>query len=279
VDSNRGKKLEYVKIDLTQADRLIKEMAQGFYSVFMGEIDMAGCVSMGNYDYIHPVKATALSLLIGKEAGYAKADLVKLGMASLLQNIGYIMVPKNVLAGLDPSSEDASPQFRKHPELGRQIVLQSGDVDANVTEAIVQHHERWDGSGYPKGLKGEEISRYARIMAIAGTYHELVSQRPKQQPFSPPEAAEYVAAYSGELFDPELAQIFFRSIPFYSKGRTVKLSDGEVGIVVDANVGHIGRPLVRICYDRYEEEVETPYDIDLSSPEYQNRMIVQILDY
>lgn len=278
IDDNRGKAIGNVQLDLIAVDRVAKDMVQGFYSVFMGEIDVAGSTSLANYDYIHPVKSTALSLLIAKEAGFSRADLGSLGMASLLQNVGYLSVPWEILSQLDTSVEETSEQFRKHPEHGCQIVRQSWDVDLRISEAVMQHHERWDGSGYPRGLKGKEICSFARIMAIASTYHALVSRRPHQGPYSPADAAEYIAAYSGELFDPDLAQIFYRSVPFYPRGKMVKLSDGSIGIVADANVSYIGRPLVRVCYDWNNQKVAIPYDMDLSRPEHQNKMIVETLD-
>jgi HD-GYP domain-containing protein (c-di-GMP phosphodiesterase class II) len=279
LDENRGRTIHHVKLDLAAVDRAIKGMIQGLYSVFMGEIDMEGCLSLGNYDYIHPTKVAALSLLIGKEADYSKAELVNLGTAALLQNIGYLFVPPHILANLDQSTEELSAEFIKHPEFGCQILRRHGDSASGIAETILQHHERWNGSGYPKGLKGEAISLSARIIAIAATYHALVSRLPHKEPYSPPEAAEYIAAYSGELFDPELVQLFIRNIPFYPKGVMVKLSTGETGIVANTNIGFIGRPIVRICYDRNGCEVPKPYDIDLSESEHQSKMVVEILEY
>lgn len=279
LDGNRGRTIEHVKLDMVSVDRVVKVMIQGFYSAFMGEVDSEGWLSVGNYDYVHPVKATGLSLLMGKEVGYDRADLASLGMASLLQNIGYTVLPQNILMNVDPTALETSPEFRKHPQLCSEIVGRHGVPDARVAEAILQHHERWNGTGYPQGLKGKEISPLARIILIASTYHALVSRRPHQEPYAPPEAAEYIAAYSGEIFDPELAQTFVRSVPFYPKGVMVKLSAGDTGIVTNTNVGYIGRPVVRVCYDRNGVEVTKPYDTDLTQPEHQDKLIAEVLDY
>ncbi len=86
-------------------------------------------------------------------------------------------------------------------------------------------------------------------------------------------------AYSGELFDPELVQAFSRQVPLYPTGITLRLNTGEVAIVSDANMGHIGRPTVRICYDDRGKPVREPYDIDLSDPTNQGRLVAQILEY
>ena len=116
-------------------------------------------------------------------------------------------------------------------------------------------------------------------MAITDAYHALVSRRPRQQLYSPPEAAEYIAAYSGELFEPELVQMFFRKIPFYPRGVMVKLSTGESGIVTNPNVGYVGRPVVRVCYGRDGLEVEKLYDMGLNESQHQDKVIVEILEY
>jgi len=278
VDSNRGKLIKHINLDLTEVDRLVKVMIQSIDSAFMGEINTEGCLSLGNYDYIHPVKVAGLCLFIGKKAGYNRAELVSLGMAALLQDIGYIQVPQHVLMNLQAADENKSPEYKAHPEAGYSILSESG-VDDGIAKVVLQHHERWDGSGYPAGLKGSQISPLSRIISIASSYYGLVSRRPGQEPFPPPDAAEYIAAYSGELFDPELAQTFVRSIPFYPKGILVKLSTGESGIVTEPNIGYIGRPQVRVCYDRSGEELSELYDIDLKEPEYQSRLVTDILEY
>jgi HD-GYP domain-containing protein (c-di-GMP phosphodiesterase class II) len=279
IDINRGKLPEYFKIDIQSADRVVKEIIQDFYSVFMGEINVEGCSSLGNYDYIHPVKVAGLSILIGKRAGLSKADLNMLGMAALLQDIGYIQVPQGILTNLDPDEQSRSLEFQKHVEYGTRILRAHKDLDIRIVQSVLHHHERWDGSGYPQKLKGDKISLFARIIAIAGTYHSLISKHRNQAAYTPPEAAEYISAYSGELFDPELVGIFIRNVPFYPKGISVKLNTGEIGVVTDSNIGYIGRTKVRICYGRDNVEVLNPYDLDMSKPENQNLTIAQILDY
>ncbi|MDD5191497.1 MAG: HD domain-containing protein [Dehalococcoidales bacterium] len=278
IDSNRGKIVSQIRLDMDEVDRVIKSMVQGFISSFMGEINAEGCLSIGNFDYVHPVKVTGLALVMGQKLGLNKTDLVKLGTASLLQNIGYIQIPQQILLTLDPATEEKSTDFRTHPEIGIQLLGRQFDLDKKIMEAVAQHHEKWNGGGFPAGLKKERISLYARIIAIAGAYHALVSHRRNQPPLSPPEAAEFISAYSGEYFDPELAELFVRSIPFYAKGAMVMLSSGESGVVTNSNIGFIGRPNVRIFYDRMGNELDPLIDIDLKDTLYQNRLVKEILE-
>lgn len=278
IDSNRGKLVEHMKLDLPSVDRVVKEIIQDFYSIFMGEMELEGCFSPGNYHYIHPVKVAGLSILLGKKADFTRSDLALLGKAALLQNIGYINVSQGVLTNLDPVAQAASPEFMKHVDIGVQILKYQKDLDPSIIEAVKHHHEHWDGSGYPAKLKGEKICEFARIISIASSYHSLISNHRNQKAYTPPEAAEYISAYSGELFDPEYVNLFLRNVPFYPKGITVRLSSGEIGIVTDSNIGYIGRTKVRVCYGRDGIEVK-PRNLDLSKPENQNVTIVELLNY
>ena len=122
----------------------------------------------------------------------------------------------------------------------------------------------------------DEISFFARIIALADTYHALLSKRPHRAALKPHEAVEFIVAYSGESFDPELTQIFARRTPQYPAGLVVRLSTGEVGIVSNPNAGHIARPVVRICYED-GNAVQEPYDLNLSERECMTKLIVEVL--
>lgn len=277
LDGNQGQNIEFIKLDMTATDRLAKDIVRGFFNSFMGEINIEGCFSKGNYDYIQPVKTAGLALCIGKEAGLSRPDMINLVLASLLQNIGCVLLPRPLLRQIDPEKEDENKDFQKHAENGYQILKSQRNVPEGVSQAVRHHHERWNGSGFPQGLKGEAISELARIIAIADAFYALISQRGNRPPYPPSEAAEYIAAYSGELFDPKLAQIFVRNIPLYPKGISVKLNSGETGIVTDANIGYIGRPTARICYDHRGQEIK-PYDIDLTEADNQSQMVSAVVD-
>ena len=279
IDSNRGVLPERIKLDIAGIDRAVKEILQDFDSTLFGEINIEGCLSLGNYDYVHPVKVAVLSILLGKQAGMDRADLNALGIAALLQNVGYVGVPQGLLLNLDQDAQARSVEFIKHVEIGYTLLKRYKEVDPRVAEAVWQHHENWNGSGYPRKLKGNQIGTFARIISIAAAYHSLISRHRGQEAYAPPEAAEYISAYSGELFDPDLVQMFLKNVPLYPKGISVRLNTGEVGVVTDPNIGYIGRTKVRVCYGRDKIELRKPYDLDLSLPANQNMTIAEILDY
>ena len=261
--------------DIMAIQPWLNKMVERLFPEVLGEPELSGSASIKGYDYIHPVKVAALSMLLGRYAGLDQADLTRLSMAALLENIGYLSLPPEIMEKDGPLTEDEWQHIRRHPQEGASMIAESG-LEADVITAIGQHHERWDGSGYPEGRKGEEISLFARIIALADTFHALLSKRPHRPAFKPHEAVEFIVAYSGAAFDPELAQIFARRVPQYPAGLAVKLNTGEVGIISDPNIGHIARPIIRICVEN-GEAVDEPFDLDLSSRSCMDKIITQVL--
>ena len=261
--------------DLLAIQPWVRKMAERLFPEILGEPDLSGVASLQGYDYIHPVKTAGLSMLLGRFAELGLEDVVKLGMAAMLQNVGYLSMSPGILEAERSLTEDEWAHVRKHPQHSAKMLADSG-LEADVIAAIEQHHERWSGSGYPDGRKGDEISFFARIIALADTYHALLSKRPHRAALKPHEAVEFIVAYSGESFDPELTQIFARRTPQYPAGLVVRLSTGEVGIVSNPNAGHIARPVVRICYED-GNAVGEPYDLDLSERQCMTKLIVEVL--
>jgi len=264
---------------LQQVTKPIFSMTRRLYPEVIGEPNVAGCQFPADYHYVQPVKVAGMSLLMARMTGRPMLKLAHAGLAAVLMNIGYMKLPQEILQKLGELTEDESEDIRRHAQSGHEMVSRLERFDAEAAQAILQHHERWDGSGYPAGLKGSDISLLARIVGIADTYYALVSSRPYGKALMPHEAIEYIMAFGGDLFDPELVRIFARQVPLYPTGVTVKLNTGQIGVVSDANIGHVGRPIIRILYNKDGEEEAHPHDIDLAKAEHQSILVVQTLEY
>ena len=253
----------------------VNDMAKRLVPEISGEPEVSGPLTLNGYDYIHAVKVTGVAMLLGRYAEMGRDELVELGITAMLSNIGYAALPPGILDEPRELSVHDQEALHSHPAEGAKLLIDSGLSDLAL-HGIAQHHERWDGSGYPEGRKGDEIGRYARIIAIADTYHALLSKRPHRPPFKPHEAVEFIVAFSGQLFEPETTQLFARRMPQYPSGLGVRLSTGEIGIISNPNAGHIARPIVRICFEN-GQPLGKPYDLDLSDAKSMNKVITEVL--
>jgi len=297
-------------IDLSLLNNLIDELIAYLLSNNRGDASIAGCYSLRDYNFVHPVKVASLSILVGKECGMDEREIKQLGLAAVFQNVGYMLIPQGILekAGYLNSAEIKAVQ--RHPTYGSQILAKYTGVDPEVVDIVLQHHERWNGSGYPYGLREQEISRSAGIIGITDVCFALASKRPHREEFLPSfaieqsivssqDAIEYIYAYSGELFDPELVRVFARVVPVYPTGTMVKLNDGRVGIVSKSNPECVRRPKLRIiggsikdvdepnsictgcqleCSERQTIK-ESKKDIDLSRESKRNVLISEISEF
>ncbi|MEE8419716.1 MAG: HD domain-containing phosphohydrolase, partial [Dehalococcoidales bacterium] len=247
-------------INSTPAEKAIYSMVEQYFPVVIGEANATGCYSLQDYNCIHPVQVASLSMLMGKKLGYKQAQLSELGMAALIENIGYLALPAGMMEEPTSLTKIEEHEVHQHSQYGYQILNDYSNISSEIIMIVLDHHERWDGSGYPRGIKGESIPVFSRILAITDTYYALVSRRPHRQSYLPHEAIEFIMAYSGELFDPDMVRLFTKLIPLYPTGIMVNLNTGERGIISNAMLGAVGRPIVRICYDKDLQEITKPFD-------------------
>jgi HD-GYP domain-containing protein (c-di-GMP phosphodiesterase class II) len=251
--------------DIAQVKVTVSEIARNLSLSILGEINVSCSISQDEYTYIQPVKSATLAMVLGFRLGMSTDELFILGMGTLLKDICYLFPYSGTPA--------------EHPVQSYTIIKQLGDIKEDIAQAVLQHHEQWNGSGYPQGLKGKGISKYAQIIAAADAFSDLLVEHPEKEGCMSHEAIEYIMASSGDLFDPELVEAFVRKIPAYPNGLTVKLNSGEIGIVSDPNLGFIARPVIRICFDPEKGNLKKPYDINLARSECQYKLITKVLEY
>lgn len=190
--------------------------------------------------------------------------LQKLGIGLLLQDIGSMAIPDAIWdkRGLLTAEERALMQT--HPLVGVEM-LEGSDVSPLTKVTIAQHHERYDGSGYPRGLAGDEIHDNGQVAAIAEAYVSLCNEEQGgRRRFAPHEAYSLILQAGGRLFHPNMVEAFASAVAPYGPGTTVQLSDGKYGIVVSNNAEDPLRPVVRVTHDA-DGLIFTPqFDLDLT---------------
>jgi diguanylate cyclase (GGDEF)-like protein len=160
----------------------------------------------------HSSRVRDLSTRIGERMGLETSDLAALRHAAKLHDVGIVGIPGNLLAKKRRLSEQETEMVRKHPFLGSKMLEGVPGMDA-TRRAILEHHEHFDGSGYPYGLSGDDISVAARILSVAECYDSAVSARPHRGAFPQEEALRIVRDGSGTLFDPQVAQLITAEVP------------------------------------------------------------------
>ncbi|MFB6350623.1 MAG: HD-GYP domain-containing protein [Bradymonadaceae bacterium] len=159
----------------------------------------------------HLKRVTRISTILARELGWAEEDIAALQWATPLHDIGKLAIPKEILLKEGDLTDDEWETIKAHPEVGGTILSEGSDdyrVFRMARDIAVQHHERWDGTGYPNGRQGEEISESARIVAVANTYDAVTHDRTYRDDFSLEEAEELITSESGEYFDPDIVNAF-----------------------------------------------------------------------
>lgn len=199
-----------------------------------------------DYTYHHSLSVAVISIAIGIGLGLEKETLRRLGLSALLHDIGKLMIDTNLMNKPGKLSEDEFYIVSRHPLFGAQYLFKHGLKDQDVIGGVKLHHERFDGTGYPYRYKGEQIPLFARIIAVADVYDALTSNRSYRKPNQTYEAFEFIMGGVGSHFDMNVVQAFAMKISPYPNGSLVKLSNGEVAIVVEENPNHPLRPVVRV---------------------------------
>lgn len=215
-----------------------------------------------NYTYIHSLNTCVLSLFYGVQMSYSKPMLMDLGAGALLHDIGKTRIPIEILNKNGKLTDKEYDVIKTHPELGYEMIKNLDYINGRGKSIVLEHHERIDGKGYPYGLKGDKISKYARIACISDVYDAIVSDRVYRKGFLANEAYEFILANGGTFFDMDLVNIFRNNFSLYPLGACVKLSNGLEGFVVGHNKGFPDRPTVRIIYDKSHSKIN-PFEINL----------------
>lgn len=220
--------------------------------------------TLDNVIFYHLVSVCTLSIMTGITLGYNESRLKELGIGALLHDIGKSRINQEIVKRQGNLSEEEYAELCGHPEIGYQIIKQYNDMSLLSAHIAYQHHERWDGKGYPRKLQGNDIHEYARIVMVANTYDNLMTDRPNRPPYQVNQAIKLLKHMSGIYFDPRIVTAVVANIATYPVGSFIKLNTGEIGIVSQNNPENPQRPVIRIVVDAHLRRVKKPYEVDLS---------------
>ncbi|SPF31826.1 C-di-GMP phosphodiesterase [Candidatus Desulfosporosinus infrequens] len=210
----------------------------------------------------HILNVALLSAITGIQLGYAGQRLKYLTTGALLHDLGKLKAPMDILNKPSGLTEDEYSIVKNHPLDGADM-LRDICLPDSVIAVVKEHQERWNGKGYPLGLKGKEIHFNAQIIAVADVYEALTADRPYRPGIPPYHALEMIIGWSGEDFNPEIVQAFRESLVLYPENAIVTLNTGEKGIVITVPLRMPTRPLIRLLFDRGGKYLNCDTYVDL----------------
>lgn len=219
---------------------------------------------MNNYLYQHTLNVTLYTVMLGIIHGYSKNDLMVLGLGCLLHDIGKTRIRQELLTQPRTLTPEEYREIQTHTSHGFQILKNEPGIPLLSAHCAFQHHERLDGSGYPRGIKGDEIHEFAQWIAITDSYDAMTTHRPHRFAMLPHQAMEVLYGFAGTLYDRKKVALFRDHIAIYPLGLTVRLNTGEQAVVTKINGAFPQRPVVRVILDAEGNRPEPIYEIDLS---------------
>lgn len=253
-----------VEFHMDATKTLIDDMVYDIMNNKDAIVNMVDIKVFDEYTFFHSVNVAILSLVVASELKLPSKQLYELGLAAVLHDIGKVYIDKNILNKNGRLTDLEFQAIKKHSELGYKHLKDTYEIPTQSYIGVLQHHERYDGTGYPMNKKKEEISLFGRIICIADVYDAITSNRPYRTAMLPSEAMEYIMANSGSMFDGDLVKIFVNKIAAYPVGMSVVLSNKAEGLVINNNEGAPLRPIIRMYRNEKGDLLEEPYIIDLS---------------
>jgi len=215
--------------------------------------------------YAHSVNASILATNLGLAYGYGRSELINLCVSSLVHDIGYLKLSKKIINKPAKLTREEYDLVKKHTINGVELLSKIEGIPECAAEVVHQHHEKVDGSGYPNGKRGDEISSYAKIVAIAEVYEAITHPRPyRREKIIPYQAVKTIVQQEKNSFEPELVKVFLNSISPYPPGSFVLLNNGIIGRVISVSKTHPLRPVVETFFDEDGKPPEKPMRVDLA---------------
>lgn len=217
-----------------------------------------------DYTFLHSIGVCTLMTTFCNTLCLSREVTRQASIGAILHDIGKMRVPSEILNKPGQLTDLEFDEMKQHVAYGKEYITKYNHISDISSAVLEQHHERYDGTGYPLGLKGDEISPYGQMAAIVDVYDAITSERVYHKPMPASEALRKLQEWSKFHFNAELVGHFIRGIGIYPFGTLVMLESKQLAIVIDQNRGDLLRPVVRVIYDTRRKREMTPRVLDLS---------------
>ena len=219
----------------------------------------------GDYLFTHSVNVSILAIILGLNLSYDNNELRNLGLGALLMDIGMVRIPTRIIYKKGKLSEDEFNKIQTHPLHGYRILAQDANFSNEIALCALEHQERCDGTGYPRKMKGDEISEYAKISAIVDAYEAMTKKRSYRQELISHKAMQNILSTGQQRFDHDILNVFLKLMGIYPIGSYIQLNNNCIGLVVEADPKLPMRPNIKILRDEAGEKVADETIIKLSN--------------
>ncbi|MCW8931325.1 MAG: HD-GYP domain-containing protein [Gammaproteobacteria bacterium] len=188
-----------------------------------------------NYTAEHSLRVCIYAIALGRELGFRELELQNIGVCGLLHDVGKVRIPENLLLKQENLTEEEVKIMQLHPVYGKKLLISKSGIYPGAVDVAYCHHERLDGSGYPRGITAERIPYYAKIIGILDSYDSMISDKPYSKGMTTLDACRHIYQCKDSLYDKTILGHFIHFIGIYAPGSLVEMNTGEVGIVIETN--------------------------------------------
>ncbi len=254
-------------IDGERAAQTVDKMVESIFRNPDAITSLSRLKSFDDYTFQHSVNVSVLALALGRHLGIVKDELRRLGIGAILHDVGKMRVPEEVLNKPGRLTDEEFEVMKAHTLHGAKILMDTQDVPDESAAVALNHHERFNGRGYPRGLQGMGIGKFGLIAAIVDVYDAVTSDRVYHKGMPSHQALQKIYEWAKTDFYPVYVQRFIQCVGIYPIGSVVRLDTGEVGIVCRQNHVELLRPWVRVVRGAGGEPLAHPLDVDLTEPD------------
>ena len=257
-DVRLGKNVESEKVKVV-VSRMIE-------SIFRNRDALASLTRIKEYDdytFVHSINVCILCLTLGRHLNFHAEELQQIGIGALLHDAGKMKVPLQILNKPGRVTEEEFFEIKKHPLYSVEVLEKAGGIPEASKQIALQHHERYNGRGYPYNLQGEEISKFGQISAIVDVYDAITSDRVYKKALSPYEGMQKIYEWAKIDFNQTLVERFIQCVGIYPIGTFALLDTGEMGVVSSINHEKLLRPNIHLIYQNFKNRYPQPMVVDL----------------
>ena len=251
------------RMEMHQVESIVDQMVGSVLRNKDALVSLLRIKEVDEYTYVHSISVSALCISFGQGLDFQAAQIKQIGIGGLLHDIGKMKVPPDILNKPGPLTEKEFEIMKRHVKDGESTLQQYPNLDQDCTCVTSHHHERLDGTGYPVGLTGDEISEFGQIAAIVDIYDALSSERCYKNALPPTAALKKLLEWSQSYLNRELVERFIAHLGIYPIGTLVRLENSLLAVVVDHGKKNLLHPVVRAVYDVKKASKLEPYDIVL----------------